>query len=410
MMEQKRQRRPQWAAPNQRRERDVLTTRVASETLGWEAAIQLFAECWSADHPGIRSRTLGHYRDQLVTRIAVFARERGIEVVQRFGRYDLRAFVAWLDQMVTYTGRPLTPRGKQMALDTAKRFLLWLHQEGLLPEDIASQVGSYRLDSDPEPRATPQGDLEKVLATLDPDTPTGLRNTAMIHLLAFCGLRVSELIGLNASDLSLEEGRVRVRAETSKVRRTRFVDLPLTIVDGQEKVKPEIEELLASYLRLRARVCSHLEHDDALFVTLGPNQFVHEAPAPERPQVRPPGERVTPDAVRTVLKRLAARAGVDPALVTPHRLRHYFGLASARAGVPTTALMRAMGHRSPIRQRRTSHDRPLLRVRGFRAPMGLRPRRHHQGPCPSQHPLGRPVRLHRTAYGPPFLACFAPLC
>jgi integrase/recombinase XerD len=325
-----------------------------AEELSWEAAIQLFTECWSADHPGIRSRTLGHYRDQLVTRIAAFAQERGIEVVQRFGRYDLRAFVAWLDRMVTHTGRPLTPRGKQMALDSAKRFLLWLHQEGILPEDIASQVGSYRLDSDPEPRATPQADLEKVLAILDPDTPTGLRNTAMIHLLAFCGLRVSELIGTNASDLSLEEGRVRVRAETSKVRRTRFVDLPLTIVDGKEAVRPEVAELLASWLRLRSQACPELGDDDALFVTLGPNQFVHETPAPDRPQVRPPGERVTPDAVRTILKRLASRSGVDPALVTPHRLRHYFGLASARAGVPTTALMRAMGHRSPIMTARYS--------------------------------------------------------
>jgi len=350
MAEQRRWRTSRGTSPEGARARP---TGVAEE-MGWDDAIRLFTECWSADHPGIRSRTLGHYRDQLVTRIAVFGRERGISDVRSFGRYDLRAFVAWLDRVVTYTGRPLTPRGKQMALDTAKRFLSWLYQEGLLPEDIASQVGSYRLDSDPEPRATPQADLEKVLAILDPDAPTGLRNTAMIHLLAFCGLRVSELIGLNASDLSLEEGRVRVRAETSKVRRTRFVDLPLMIVDGQETVKPEIAELLASYLRLRARVCPHLGDDDALFVTLGPNQFVHETPAPDRPQVRPPGERVTSDAVRTVLKRLAAKAGADPALLTPHRLRHYFGLASARAGVPTTALMRAMGHRSPIMTARYS--------------------------------------------------------
>ena len=335
-----------------------------AQDLGWKDAIQLFGEGWAADHPGIRERTLGHYRDQLVTRIAPFAKERGIEVVQRFGRYDLRAFVAWLDGLVTYTGRPLTPRGKQMALDTAKRFLLWLHQEGIIPEDIASQVGSYRLDSDPEPRATPQADLEKVLANLRPETPTGLRNAAMIYLIAFCGLRVSELIGLNASDLSLsaagrsasggEEGRVRVRAETSKVRRTRFVDLPLTIVEGREVVKPEVGQLLTSWLRLRTHACPHLGDDDALFVTLGTNPFVHGIQTAERPQSRPPGERLTPDAVRTILKRLAARAGVDPALVTPHRLRHYFGLASARAGVPTTALMCAMGHRSPIMTARYS--------------------------------------------------------
>ena len=330
--------------------------REVAQDLGWKDAIQLFGECWAADHPGIRERTVGHYRDQLITRIAVFAQERGVADVRAFSRSDLRAFVSWLDQLVTYTGRPLTPRGKQMALDTAKRFLSWLYQEGLLPEDVASQVGSYRLDADPEPRATPQADLEKVLASLRPDTPTGLRNTALIHLLAFCGLRVSELIGLNANDLSLEEGRVRVRAETSKVRRTRFVDLPLTIVDGQEVVKPEIAELLTSYLQLRARVCPHLGQEDALFIRLGPNQFAHgpSETAPIGAEARPPGERLTTDAVRTILKRLAARAGVNPGLLTPHRLRHYFGLASARAGVPTTALMRAMGHRSPIMTARYS--------------------------------------------------------
>ena len=328
--------------------------REVAQDLGWKDAIQLFGECWAADHPGIRERTVGHYRDQLVSRIAAFAQERGIGDVRAFSRYELRAFVAWLDQVVTYTGRPLSPRGKQMALDTAKRFLSWLYQEGILAENIAAQVGSYRLDSDPEPRATPQAGLERVLAILDPDTPTGLRNTAIIHLLAFCGLRVSELVGLNASDLSLEEGRVRVRAETSKVRRTRFVDLPLTIVDGQEVVRPEIGQLPASWLRLRGQACPELGDDDPVFVTLGPNQFVHPVETTERPQARPPGERITPDAVRTILKRLAARAGVEPALLTPHRLRHYFGLTSAMAGVPTTALMRAMGHRSPIMTARYS--------------------------------------------------------
>jgi len=153
--------------------------------LDWEAAIGLFIECWAADHPGIRQRTLKYYRDQLASRLAAFSRERKIRGPGEFSRYDLRAFVSWLDEVVTRTGRPLTPRGKQMALNTAKRFLSWLYQEGLLAEDIASQVGSYRLDFDPEPRATPHADLEKVLSILDPKRHTGLRNTAIIYLLAF---------------------------------------------------------------------------------------------------------------------------------------------------------------------------------------------------------------------------------
>jgi integrase len=327
--------------------------REAAAALSWTAAIGLFMEGWAADHPGIRPGTLEHYREQLVNRIAAFAEERGIGSVQGFGRHDLRAFAVWLDSFVTANGRPLTPRGKDMALATAKRFLGWLYQERLLPEDVAAQVGTYRLDTDPEPKATPSADLEKVLSSLDMDRPTGIRNLAMIHLLAFCGLRVSELVGLTASDLDLGEGRVRVRAATSKVRRTRVVDLPLTLCEGREVVKPEVAELMTSWLRLRSRACPRLGNKDGLFVTLGPNQFAFGTNG-SGPDARPPGERLTTDAVRTILKRIAIRAGVDPHVITPHRLRHYFGLSSAMAGVPTTALMRAMGHRSPIMTARYS--------------------------------------------------------
>ncbi|MCJ7823223.1 MAG: hypothetical protein MUQ26_09150 [Armatimonadetes bacterium] len=166
----------------------------APERLTWEAAIALFLECWAADHPGVRSRTMGHYRDQLVTRVAAFAKEREIAEVGDFSRYDLRAFVGWLDGFETYAGRPLTPRGKQMALDTARRFFGWLHQERLLPEDITRHIAKYRLDKDLEPRATPEVALEKMLAALDLSRPVDMRNAAMIQVMAFCGLRVAELV------------------------------------------------------------------------------------------------------------------------------------------------------------------------------------------------------------------------
>ncbi len=335
---------------------DATTPSGTPEGLDWEAAIELFVEGWAADHPGIRAQTVRHYRDQLVWRVARFARARGIASVRGFGIGDLRAFVPWLDGFITYTGRPLTPRGKQMALDTAKRFLQWLHQERLVTEDVTGRVGSYRVDSGLEPRATPAADLQKVLLSLSLSTPLGIRNLAMIHLMAFCGLRVSELAGLDASDLDLNGGRVRVRAETSKGRRTRFVDLPLTISEGREVVKPEVTGLMARWLKVRSHVCPSLGGNDALFVTLGPQLSLDTIRDTESTSRGPrhPGRRMKAQAVRLMLGRLAAGAGVDPKLVMPHRLRHYFGLASTMAGVPTTALMRAMGHRSPIMTARYS--------------------------------------------------------
>jgi len=330
--------------------------RGAPEHLTWEAAITLFLEGWAADHPGVRPGTMGHYRDQLRTRIAAFADERGIANVGDFSRYDLRAFVGWLEAFVSQHQRPLTPRGKQMALDSARRFFGWLYQERIIAEDICQYVAKYRLDKDLEPRATPSAALEKMLASLDLASPVGVRNLAMIQVMAFCGLRVAEMVGLNGNDLDLEAGRIRVRAENAKGRRTRFVDLPLTIVEGEERVKPEVAGLMASWLQSRSRICPHLGAEGPLFITLGSAQqlAIYQETGKARPGAWPPGERLTTDAVRTILTRIAEKAGVDPTLATPHRLRHYFGLTSAMAGVPTTALMRAMGHRSPIMTARYS--------------------------------------------------------
>ena len=332
------QRRLAETTPPGSREPTVQLRREVPEDLSWEAAIRMFVDGWAADHPGIRPTTLEHYREQLANRIAAFADEQGIRTVRQFDRYALRAFVTWLDALLTSAGKPLSPRGKQMALDTAKRFLLWLHQEHILPEDITAHVGSYRLDSDPEPRATPAADLQKALSYLNRRNPLCIRNTAMIYLMAFCGLRVSEMTGLNANDLDLEEGRVRVRAQTTKVRRSRFVDLPLTIVDGQESVKPEVARVMDEWLRMRSVMFPGIGEEDALLVSLCQSS----------------GQRVTSDAVRTILRRTAITCGIDPALFTPHRLRHYFGLSSAMAGVPTTALMRALGHRTPLMTARYS--------------------------------------------------------
>jgi len=172
----------------------------------------------------------------------------------------------------------------------------------------------------------------------------------------------------------MEEGRIRVRAETSKGRRTRFVDLPLTLCEGKEMVKPEVARLMTSWLRIRSETCPQLREDDALFVTLGPNQWSRLTGRGEEPDPhsRPAGERIKTDAVRVILKRVAAKAGADPKLVTPHRLRHYFGLTSAMAGVPTTALMRPMAPQP-------DHDRPLLGVRGFAAPVGVREGGYYEG-------------------------------
>jgi len=317
------------------------------QRLSWRALIELFLKGWADDHPGLRPATTKHYREQLETRLAAFAADRGIASVQDFTCEHVREFVTWLDEYMTRRG-PISQRGKQMALNSAKMLLRWCYREGLLPEDISRSVKGYRLNQEWKPQATRSDDLDALLAAFNAGTATGIRNIAMVYLMALCGLRVSEVCGLNAADLSPREGRVTVRSETSRGSRVRRVDLPSVIRDGRLMTRPEVAEVLTAWLAVRARSFPEFDDDDPLFVGLEPGRASVGREEQEEDGVSGAGRRMTVDGVRLMLRRAARRAGIDPKLVTPNRLRHHFGLSATAAGVDQSALMDAMGHKSPL--------------------------------------------------------------
>jgi integrase/recombinase XerD len=315
--------------------------------LSWPRAIELFLNQWTTDHPGLRPATLDHYREQLETRLAAFAFEQGITTVNKFTRADLQGFKKWLDEYQTLRG-PISQRGKQMALNCAKMLLRWAYQPGVLTEDVGRYVRGYQLNPIQAPRATQSDDLELLLSAFSPHTAAGIRNTAMVYLMALCGLRVSEVCGLNAGDLHPREGQLTVRSEITRGQRIRTVDLPSVIRNGMMTTRPEIAEALTAWLAIRARTFPQLEDHDPLFVTLEANRLTTHAAQDSAENIREAGQRLTVDAIRLVLRRAAERVGLDPRLVMPHRLRHHFGLSAAAAGVDQAALMRAMGHSSPL--------------------------------------------------------------
>ncbi len=350
-----------------------------SRGLGWSAAIELFLDRWLADHPGLRPATLDHYREQLNTRIAVFAAERRI-AIERFTREHLREFANWLDAYQTCRG-PISQRGKQMALNCAKMLLRWAHEEGLLADDISRSVRGYRLDAMQTPRATQSDDLEALLSALSPHTAAGIRNTAMIHLMALCGLRPSEVCGMDAGDLRPREGVVIIRTGTGGGRGVRNVNLPSVIRDGHVTTQPEVSEALTAWLAIRAQAFPHLEDNDPLFVALEPGRTTGRCEEDSEGAMRPAGQRMTVEAIRLMLRRAAERAGIDPKQVTPRKLRHHFGVSAAASGVDHIGLMESMGLSSPrMTERYALADDEVRPPRSARADIAAAirlPRRRH---------------------------------
>jgi site-specific recombinase XerD len=140
------------------------------------------------------------------------------------------------------------------------------------------------------------------------------RDLAIVQLMLLCGLRSAEVLGLEPSDLSFDEGHVRVVGKGNK---ERMLPLPDTLLNT-----------LKDYLRLeRPRRCRAAK----LFVVL---------------QGKRRAKPMTRAGLRSLFRHRRLRP--DIANANPHRLRHTFGADMARCGVRLPVLQRMMGHHDPV--------------------------------------------------------------
>ena len=148
-------------------------------------------------------------------------------------RLDMVAFAGWLleneskyldlavqadiQQYLAVRFPQSKPRSISRLIASLRRFYRHALREGRITVDPTLQIDSPKL-----PRSLPKSlNEEEVDALLNaPDTvqPIGMRDRAMLELLYACGLRVSELVGLKVTEVSLQEGVIRVTGKGSKTR------------------------------------------------------------------------------------------------------------------------------------------------------------------------------------------------
>jgi site-specific recombinase XerD len=168
-------------------------------------------------------------------------------------------------------------------------------------------VASWRLSA--LPRSLPAAEIEALLDGCDRDTATGLRDYAVLSLLARLGLRGAEAAGLQLGDVDWRAGEIAVCGKGSRIER-----LPLPAAAG---------EALAAWLMDGRPRCE----SRAVFVT-----------------VRRPYRQLTPEAVRAVMGRACDRAGLERR--GAHRLRHALATEMLRAGASLPEVGQVLRHRS----------------------------------------------------------------
>nr|WP_322786016.1 site-specific tyrosine recombinase XerD [Arenimonas composti] len=253
---------------------------------------------------GLSRASLDSYRRDL-DGLARWLATRGGELAT-LQRGDLFDYLEWRGR------HGYAARSNARLLSALRAFYGQRVRLGLRPDDPTALLAPPKLGRS-LPKALSESEVEALLQAPAIDTPTGLRDRAMLELMYATGLRVSELVNLDAAAVNLRQGVLRVRGKGS---RERLVPM------GEEA-----QHWLETYLRDARPALAGGRPLPALFLTSG-------------------GEPPSRQQFWTVVKKLAAVAGIDPDRVSPHGLRHSFATHLLNHGADLRALQMLLGHSS----------------------------------------------------------------
>jgi len=183
---------------------------------------------------------------------------------------------------------------------------------GAIAEDPSALLESPKLGRS-LPKALSESEVEALLRAPDVAMPAGLRDRAMVELMYAAGLRVSELVDLPASAVNLRQGVLRVRGKGNKER---------LVPMGEEA-----QHWLERYLAESRPVFAGKRMLEPLFLGRA-------------------GDPLSRQQFWSLVKKLAVQAGIDPARVSPHGLRHSFATHLLNHGADLRALQMLLGHSS----------------------------------------------------------------
>ena len=266
-------------------------------------AIEAFLDAIWAES-GLARQTLDSYRRDLEG-IARWRDGRGGDLAEA-DRAMLFDYLSWR------TRGGWSPRSNARLLSALRAFFAQHVRLGLRRDDPTALLEPPKLPRS-LPKALAESQIDAMLATPDTTTPLGLRDRAMLELMYAAGLRVSELVGLPATAVNLRQGVLRVTGKGSKER----------LVPLGEESQHWLERYLAES---RPQLAGKRALPPLFLGTRGA--------APSRQQFW------------TLVKRYAAAAGIDPAKVSPHGLRHSFATHLLNHGADLRALQMLLGHSS----------------------------------------------------------------
>jgi integrase/recombinase XerC len=231
---------------------------------------------------------------------------------EKVDRLAMRAFLAHLAK------RGLSRRSSARALSAVRTFYAWMHRQDIVEDNPARSVGTPKLERH-LPGHLDRGQVDTLFKALATRASEGkfqdVRNFAILELFYSAGLRVSELRGINRTDLDLLAGQVKVRG---KGRKERIVP-----------VGDHAQRALREYERVRDQLCARMgTRSDRTAMFLSSR-----------------GKRMSVKQVQVSVTKWLAQVDEGAGLST-HSLRHSFATHLLDAGADLRAVQELLGHAS----------------------------------------------------------------
>lgn len=249
---------------------------------------------------GLSENTRQSYERDL-SQLLVFLRQRGTDFIGCEAN-DLFLF------LLRWKEKGKAPRSIARGTATLRGFFAFLVDEGKRNDNPSTYLETPKLNQ-PLPKVLSEATMDKLLQVGEKSV-LALRDLAMLEVLYSSGLRVSELIGLRLTDVSLDEGYVRCIGKGSKER----------IIPLGEPAVMAIELYLKG---LRKRLCGKLK-SDSLFLN------AH-------------GRPLTRQGMVYILKKWGQTHHIDRS-ISPHMFRHSFATHLLEHGADLRSVQELLGH------------------------------------------------------------------
>lgn len=272
--------------------------------MNWKTAIESYKTYLQIER-GLSKNSIDSYaRD--ISKLITFIDEHSIEVS------PISIEKKTIQEFIYEVAKKLQPRSQARIISGLRSFFDYLVFEDYRnnnPTDLIEipKIGRKLPDS------LSKEEIDELISAIDLSHQQGERNRTIIETIYSCGLRVSELVNLQLSDLFFDEGYIRILGKGNKYR---FVPIHYSTI-----------KYLNFYINdIRSHITSKKEDEDIVFLNRR-------------------GGRLSRQMIFIILKKLATKINLQKK-IGPHTLRHSFATHLLKNGADLRAIQQLLGHES----------------------------------------------------------------